>query len=280
MALNLVRSGVPLLVWNRSAERVAPLRGAGARVAEFSDQVFAESDIVILMLANAGAVDTVLHRGTSKFDSLVNGKIIVTMGTTAPEYSEALQTNIRAAGGKYVEAPVSGSRKPAEAAQLVGMLAGEPEVVAIVKPLLGPTCRHQFECGPVPSALRMKLAVNLFLITMVTGLAEAFHFAQAHGLSLQQFREILDEGPMASSVSKMKLEKLVRGDFGVQAAIDDVLMNARLVENAARKARIASPLLDQSVDLYQATSELGRGVEDMAAVVFAIANASTAERSK
>jgi 3-hydroxyisobutyrate dehydrogenase len=95
------------------------------------------------------------------------------MATTSPGYSKALGADVGSEGGRYVEAPVSGSRKPAEAAQLVAMLAGEPEVVASVRPLLAPMCRDAIACGPVPNALFMKLAVNLFLITMVTGLVEA-----------------------------------------------------------------------------------------------------------
>jgi 3-hydroxyisobutyrate dehydrogenase len=224
------------------------------------------------MLANRDAIDDVLRRGTPAFEALVRGRTIVHMGTTAPEYSQELEADILAAGGAYVEAPVSGSRKPAENAQLVGMLAGNPDSVERVRAFIAPTCRQQFVCGAVPSALRMKLSVNLYLITMVAALVESFHFAQEHGLDLQQFREILDSGPMSSSVSKMKLEKLVAGNFEVQAAIDDVLMNSNLVAQAARKAHVASPLLDESRALFQLTSDLGHGGEDMAAVLFAIAD--------
>src|SRR5215212_7077008 len=80
---------------------------------------------------------------------------------------------------------------PAEvfgAAELVAMLAGAPGTVARIRPLLGPMCRQTVVCGPVPSGLLMKLAVNIFLITTVTGLAEAHHFARAQGLDLQTFR--------------------------------------------------------------------------------------------
>ena len=80
-----------------------------------------------------------------------------------------------------------------------------------VLPLLAPLCATTVKCGEVPNATRMKLAVNLFLITQVTGLAEAFHFAENNGLDVEVFRSVLDSGPMASSVSRMKLDKLVAG---------------------------------------------------------------------
>ncbi len=82
----------------------------------------------------------------------------------------------------------------------------------------------------------MKLAVNLFLITQVTGLTEAFHFADRHGLDRARFLDVLDAGPMASSVSRMKAPKLLARDFAVQAAATDVLKNNRLIAEAARAA--------------------------------------------
>ncbi len=90
----------------------------------------------------------------------------------------------------------------------------------------------------------MKLAVNLFLITMVTGLAEAVHFAERNELDVKLLREIIDAGPMASEVSRVKLEKMVAKDFSVQASITDVAMNARLIAEAAREIGAATPLLE------------------------------------
>jgi 3-hydroxyisobutyrate dehydrogenase len=192
------------------------------------------------------------------------------MGTTAPEYSRALEADIRAAGGRYAEAPVSGSRVPAERGQLVAMLAGEEDAVAAVRPLLAPMCREAFACGAVPGALLMKLSVNLFLITQVTGLAEAFHFAERHGLDRRLFLEVLDAGPMASAVSRMKAPKLRERDFAVQAAALDVLKNNRLIADAARAAHLASPLLDVCHALFRETVARGHGDEDMVAVLRAI----------
>jgi 3-hydroxyisobutyrate dehydrogenase len=270
MALNLARAGTPLLVWNRSPDKCGPLRDAGAQVAGSAAQVLQQARTVILMLADAAAIDAVLGRGTPGFAAAVRGRTLVQMGTISPQESQALQADLVAAGARYVEAPVSGSRKPAEAGQLVGMLAGEPAAVQDVQPLLAPMCHQTFRCGPVPQALQMKLAVNLFLITMVTGLAEAAHFAQRHGLEMELFRAVLDAGPMASAVSRVKLAKLAARDFEVQAAIDDVLKNNRLVAEAARRAQLASPLLDVCHALYAETSALGLGALDMAAVVRAL----------
>src|SRR6202000_849888 len=104
----------------------------------------------ILMLADDRAIDSVLGRVDGRFGVPVAGRTIVHMGTTSPGYSAALGGDIPAAGGHYVEAPVSGSRGPAEAGQLVAMLAGDPAAVAAVRPLLTPRCRDSVLCGPGP----------------------------------------------------------------------------------------------------------------------------------
>lgn len=270
MALNLARAGTPLVVWNRTAERAEPLRAAGARVAADPDEAFREARVVLLMPYDAEVADAMLARGTAQFAQRVAGRTIVHLGTAEPEWSRALESDIRAAGGRYVEAPVSGSRVPAEQGQLVAMLAGDPDAVAQVRPVLAPLCREAFGCGPVPGALLTKLAVNIFLITTVTGLAEAFHFADRHGLDRELLRDVLDAGPMASAVSRIKAEKLTHGDFTVQAGILDVLKNNRLIVEAARAAGIAAPLLDVCHALYAETAGLGHGAQDMVAVLRAV----------
>jgi 3-hydroxyisobutyrate dehydrogenase len=270
MALNLARAGTPLVVWNRTAAKSEVLRSAGAQVAASPAEVFAEAGVVLLMLAGEEAIDQTLGRATPDFAVNVAGHTIVHMGTTAPSYSRALDVDVRAVGGRYVEAPVSGSRGPAEAGELVAMLAGEPTEAESLRPLLRPMCHQTILCGPVPSALYLKLAVNLYLITMVTGLAEAVHFADRHGLDMRRFLAVLDAGPMASSVSRVKALKLVGNDFAAQAAAADVLMNNRLVAAAARESDLASPLLDVCHELYAETVAQGHGHADMVAVVHAI----------
>jgi 3-hydroxyisobutyrate dehydrogenase len=270
MALRLVRSGTPTVVWNRSPDRCAPLAAAGARVATRPAAVFGAADVVVLMLADEAAVDAVLARRTAEFGRRVAGRTLVHMGTVSAAFSQALDADIAEAGGAYVEAPVSGSRGPAEAGELVAMLAGWDAAVERVRPLLAPMCREMISCGPVPGALLTKFAVNLFLITMVTGLTEAFCFADRHGLDLCRLAKVLDAGPMASVVSRTKARKVIENDFTVQASITNVLENNRLIAQAAKDAGVASPLLDVCHALYGETVALGHGGADMAAVIRAI----------
>ncbi|WP_075851603.1 NAD(P)-dependent oxidoreductase [Rhizobium hainanense] len=270
MALNLAKAGTKLVVWNRSPAAGDPLREAGATVAAGVEEVFERTRIVILMLVNEMVLDEVLRRGTPDFAKLVSGHLVVSMGSNPPDYSRGLAADILAAGGRYVEAPVSGSRKPAEMGQLVALLGGDQETVAEVRPLLAPMCRETILCGPVGNALLMKLTVNLYLCTMLAGLTEAAHFAESNGLDLKTFQAAIDSGPMASDLTRVKIPKLISRDFSVQAATADAFNSTKLIAEAARAAGMASPVLDLCRTLYGESVELGNGRLDMVSVVAAI----------
>jgi 3-hydroxyisobutyrate dehydrogenase len=270
MALNLAKSGTRLVVWNRSCERARSLQAAGAQLAASVDEVFQQTETVMVMLLDSTAIDSVLGRGTPSFALRVAGHTIVNMSSVPPDFSRRLGSDIQAEGGRYVEAPVSGSRKPAEAGHLVSLLGGDPEVIATIRPLLGPMCRAAVFCGPVGNASLMKLAVNLYLNTMLVGLAESMHFAARQGLDLSTFAAAIEAGPMACDVTRVKIPKLVERDFSVQAATSDAFTSCQLIADAARAASIASPLLDLSKTLYSESVGLGNSRLDMMSVIQSI----------
>lgn len=253
----------PVLVWNRTPAATAPLSGLGASVAETAAEVFDRCETVFVMVTDERATDEIVA-GVA-----LAGTALVQMSTVPPAYSAALAERVAEVGGRYVEAPVSGSRQPALNGALIGMLAGDEALLDEVEPLLAPVCATVVRCGEPPQAMRLKLAVNTFLITVVTGLAESFHFAETHGLDLRLLEGVLGDGPMASFVSRAKAAALVDGDFSPQAAIPDVLKNARLVVDAARENQTAATLMDACADLYAQTLSLGHGGDDMAAVIAA-----------
>jgi 3-hydroxyisobutyrate dehydrogenase len=271
MALNLQRSGVQLTVWNRTASRCAPLVAAGAEQAASLDALFNSSQTIILMLADELSTDQVLDRAGDGFRERVSGKRIIAMGTCSPLWSERLASDLHAADGEYVEAPVSGSRQPAIDGKLVAMVAAADDAArSDVAKLISPMCAKIFDAGPVPAALRLKISVNLYLITMVTGLAEAAGLARKLGVDWSLLRSVLNAGPMASDVSRTKLEKLVNNDFGVQASIRDVLMNCRLVADAAHHVGFEAPLLRRSMRLFDQALQSGLGDLDMIGVIRAM----------
>ncbi|WMJ69268.1 NAD(P)-dependent oxidoreductase [Stenotrophomonas sp. 24(2023)] len=270
MAIQLAKAGNAVLAWSRSSHNDAAVQAAGVRIAGSLDTVFEQCTTVVLMLANDAAIDSVLGRQSPAFAPRVRGRRLVNMGTSSATYALALAREVDANGGRYVEAPVSGSRVQAENAQLVILLAGAADDIAQVTPLLAPLGRQCVACGEVPAALRMKLSVNLYLITLVTGLAEAAHLAESQGIALERFAEVLNAGPMASDVSRIKLDKMVRGDYAVQASIADVFKNSQLVAGAAREAGMQAPLIAASDALFARTLAMGLGGQDMAAVLEAV----------
>ena len=140
MALNLSRAGQGLAVWSRTAANCEPLRAAGAEVCAAPADVFARAQAVFMMLFDEAAIDAVLARGTAALAAMVRGRTLVNMASVAPDYSRSLAGEVERAGGRYVEAPVSGSRVPAEKGQLVAMLAGDEAACEEVRGLLAPMC--------------------------------------------------------------------------------------------------------------------------------------------
>jgi 3-hydroxyisobutyrate dehydrogenase len=270
MATNLLRARGDLVVWNRSSAPARRLQALGARVMATPALVLGACDTVILMLADLEAIDATLGRTSGSFAVPVQGRVIVNMGTIAPADSAELAAALLAQGARYVEAPVSGSRVPAQNGALVAMLAGPADVVEHVQPLLTAMCRSVFSCGEVPRALTTKLAVNVFLIDMVTGLAEATRFAEGNGVDPDVFRAVIDSGPMSSDVSRVKIAKLLADDFAPQATIRDVRYNSRLILDQARHTGTELPLLADCERLLGAAEELGHGDGDMVAVLVAL----------
>ena len=269
MAIHLCRAGLPVVVYNRSPLPLETLQKHGATIAPSPEALFDACDTIILMLADDASTDAVIGRGGTEFDQRMRNRLIINMGTHRPAYSRALEADIRAAGGAFVEAPVSGSRPSAEAGTLIAMVAGDNHAVARALPLLRTMCRDVVRVGAVPQALAMKMAVNHYLIATVAALSEAANLALALGLDLELFSSIIAGGQLGSEVASAKLAKILHRDFSPQASIRDVCKNAALVAGAAADAQVASPILDEARYLFESVLARGAGELDMAAVVSA-----------
>ncbi|WP_374455846.1 NAD(P)-dependent oxidoreductase [Nocardioides sp.] len=269
IALNLLRAGRRLVVWTRRAERVRELTSAGAEGAADVGEVLDRCEVVLLMLADAAALEEVLGWDGSAFAHSLAGRTLVNLGTVSTTSASAFHERVREAGGRYVEAPVSGSRVPAQRGELVVMLAGDGDLDPVER-LLAPTSSAVVRCGDVPAATATKLSVNAFLVSLVTSLAESVHLAERSGVDLDVLHRVLDSGPMASAVSRLRLAAMLERDYAPQTAIDDVARNCRLVLELAESAGAAAPMARQSHELYSRASTLGFGADDMAAVVEAL----------
>ncbi|KAM3451383.1 hypothetical protein MY3296_005326 [Beauveria thailandica] len=263
MALNLAKK-FPLTVWNRTAAKYEPFRSTSAFIADSPAAVLRRSDVVFTMLFNEAAYRAVLNQD---FTDALRGKTIINTSSVSVAFSQYLDEQVRRAGGRFLEMPVSGSRVPAEQGQLVGMLAGDGDEARRVAPLLEQVTKAAVYCGAaIGSGLRTKFATNLFLITMTAGLAEAMNLARAQGIDVAAFGRVLDAGPMASAYSRLKVAKMMAEDWSPQAAITDCANVTQLVQEAAGEAGAETPLMTVCDALYKEAVERGFGGDDMIAI--------------
>lgn len=267
IAMNLLRAGTPLVVWNRSPAKTASVAAAGASVAESAGAVFRDCGTVLLMLTDGAAIDAVLGRFTDTFGERVAGRTVVSMSTVHASYSAELERDIAAAGGQYVEAPVSGSRGPAERGRLVVMLAGDRSAAGHAAEILAPTCTTSVYCGPVPGALLMKHATNLLLIPTMVALAESAAFVEDAGLDMEAFGQILLAGQMASDLLRAKVPKLLARDFTVaQASVGNVAASADAAGDAVRAAGGDGRMIEAARGLLAEARESGLSEHDVMAL--------------
>lgn len=264
MALNLCRK-FPVTVWNRSNSKYAPLVAAGAKVAEKPSQVVQQSDVIFTMLFDAPAIESTMNNDNSFLDS-IRGKTLINTSSIPVDSSLKLANQIHKAGGDFIEMPVSGSKIPAEQGQLVGMMAGDAALCEKLKPIVEPLTKVAIYCGPIGSGLKAKYAANVFLITLTAGLAESMNLARAQGIDLEAFGQILDNGPMASAYSKIKIAKIINQDWSAQAALKDCFNNTELVKSAAQNAGAEIPLMQVCNVLYKESLVKGLDEDDMIAV--------------
>lgn len=271
MAGCLADAGMAPIVWARRPERAESLSARGAEIAGSVDALFAQCDRVVLMLANGAAMDEVLGRGTPDFEKRVAGVTLIHMGTTPPGYSQALQTDILAAGGHYVEAPVSGSTGPAATGDLVVMTAGSEAALSIAAEVIAPMCRAVVPCGAVPKALQMKLAVNTYLGGLVTGLFEAVNYARTADLDLTTLSQVLENGPMNCDLMRMKLPKLRDRDYTAQGSIRQAVNNMTMICEEGARVGASMPLSNVVLDLVRDAQAAGWSDEDMIVIEKVIA---------
>lgn len=269
MARNLHKAGHSVTVHSRTASRCDGLRSLGIAVAKTARQVFEASDAIVLMVPSHIEVDQALQRGENgAIAAPVKGKTVVLMSTIAPAYSVELAASLATAGARYVEAPVSGSKQPAETGQLVILAAAaEPGHIDDVQPLFDAVGKKTVRCGTIPTAMRMKLANQLLLIAYFEAITEATHFAAGIGLDVAQFLEMAQAGPLANDVLRMKAPKMLNDDFAQQAPIRHVAKDIGLVCDEAAQRGLWVPVAEVNRALFSEAMERGQSQDDAVGIV-------------
>jgi 3-hydroxyisobutyrate dehydrogenase-like beta-hydroxyacid dehydrogenase len=261
MAKNVVKKGYPLSVYNRTAEKATPLKEEGAVMAATPKEAARGADAVILMLTGPQAVDEVMDGPEGLLEGLEPGKTVINMSTVPPAYAKALSRRLDARRVVAIDAPVSGSRKPAEEGALV-ILAGGPENrIKEVEPLLLTMGKKIVYCGQSGQGSSMKMAVNLLLGIMAAGLCEAVNLGQKCGLSTTTMLETMLSGPMGCALFEFKKPMLISGNYSAQFPLKHMEKDLRFVVQTADEAGAAVPAGHITFQLYR--QALGHGLADM-----------------
>jgi 3-hydroxyisobutyrate dehydrogenase len=231
MAQRLITVGHAVTVWNRDVAKCAPLVALGAKTAATPSALVAANDIVITMLLNDAALESVYLGADGLLSGAVSGKLLIDMSTVLPTTQEAMGAAARAKGAGYVECPVGGTVGPARDGKLLGLVGGNAADVARAMPVLEQLCRRVEHVGAVGNGARMKLAVNLPLMVYWQALGEALAICQPLGLPPERLIDILSDTSGTPAAMKMRgpdIAKLLAGQtigapaFDVGAARKDL----------------------------------------------------------
>jgi len=213
MARNLLRAGLPVTVWNRTPAPAARLTQIGASTAATPADAVASADVVITMLPDAAVVQEMLL-GQGVLAALRTGAVLVQMGTIGVHATQELAAAVGASRPDValVDAPVSGSRGPAEAGQLLVLASGPDRVHRQLQPVFSAIGRAAIWLGPTGAGSRLKLVLNTWLGFLIEGAAETAALADALGVDHKALIDSLDGGPLAAALALAKLRKIDSGD--------------------------------------------------------------------
>ena len=206
MATRLAAHGFPLTVWNRTADRAAPLAGPGIRVAGSPRDLAAASDVIITMLADGPAVRTVWCGPDGLLSGCRAGCVAVDMSTIGPNAAREIAAEAGRHGADFLDAPVSGSTALAEQGALTTMVGGPAAAFERVRPVLAALTARQLHLGPSGAGAAMKLAVNIMIAATNQAVAEALALAGQAGISPDSAYDVLTASAVASPFLGYKRE--------------------------------------------------------------------------
>lgn len=270
MAQNLRQAG-PVMVWNRTPGRAAPLAEAGATVAASPAELGRDCDLVITMLADEAAVDAVLTGPAGLLREIRPGGLIVDMSTIGPVAAARFTALAASRGAGFLDAPVSGSVPAAQAATLLTMVGGTAEQFARVQPALAAMTAKQLHLGPAGAGAAMKIALNSMIAATNEAVAEVLLLSGELGVSPAAAYEVLQASAVSSPFVTYKKDAfLAQGDQPVAFTIDLLHKDLALALDLAREHGISLPGAGAHASVLRAASQQGLGQTDIAGVLTAL----------
>jgi 2-hydroxy-3-oxopropionate reductase len=270
MAANLVRAGFEVVVWNRSPEKAAPLAALGAKVAATPREVSEACPVTFAMLADPAAAEAACFGANGVLEGITPGKGYVDMSTVDAATSRRIGAAVADRGGRFLEAPVSGSRKPAEEGTLVILAAGDSSLYDEAMPGLAKMGKKILFLGAAGSGANMKLVVNMVMGGMLAAFCEGLALGEKAGLEQADILEVLDAGALANPMFRLKGELIRRGEFPVAFPLKHMQKDLRLAVSLGDQ--VNQPLFAAAAanESFKRAREMGLGDEDFSALYKAV----------
>jgi 3-hydroxyisobutyrate dehydrogenase-like beta-hydroxyacid dehydrogenase len=213
MGANLLKAGHELTVWNRTASRGDDLVAQGAKRAATPREVAAASEVILTIVSDPPAVESVLWGESGVFAGLRRGSVMIESSTVSPGLEKRAAAAAAALGAEFLEAPVTGGTWGAEKGELVFMVGGEASTLKRVEPVLGAMGKKWFHLGPVGAGQTVKLAMNLLLDVQVEAFAEALALVTRAGVPGQSLFEVMQSSMGRSGVLDLKGANMLKGEY-------------------------------------------------------------------
>lgn len=266
MALNLLRNGFRVMVWNRTRSKCEGLAEHGASIGESPAAVISMSKYTIAMLSDPTAALSVVFGNHGVLEQICDGKCYIDMSTVDSETSSKISEEITKKGGRFLEAPVSGSKKPAEDGQLIILAAGEKALYNEAIPFFDALGKKSFFLGSVGNGAKMKLVVNMVMGSMMKALSEGLSLAGSSGLNQQTLLDIMDLGAMANPMFRQKGPAMIHGNYPPAFPLKHQQKDIRLALALGDKNAVSLPVAAAANEDFKRARSLDLGDLDFSAV--------------
>jgi 3-hydroxyisobutyrate dehydrogenase len=259
MARNLLAAGFPVRAWNRSADKAAPLEQDGAFVASTPAEAASGAEMVLTMLADTGAVlDSVA-------DALGGPEVWVQASTVGIEGTERCAALAAERGVTFVDAPVLGTKQPAEAGKLVVLASGPDDERERLAPLFDAVGARTMWVGAAGAGSRLKLVANSWTLCLVEGLAETLALAEGTGVPPESFLEAISGGLMDCGYAHLKGKAMIERAFEPAFPLRLAGKDLGLIVAAAERHEVELPLIAAIAARFAEGVARGYGELDMSA---------------
>ena len=268
MAMNLIKRGYQVTVWNRTPSKAAELMSAGARLAKSPADAVRQAEAVVLMLEN-GVVVTDLLFAQGVADACRDRALIVDMSSIAPAIAEDHARLLVKTGLRYIDAPVSGGTVGAEAATLAIMAGGEEADIQDANPIFA-AMGNVTHVGPHGRGQLCKLVNQCIVAVTIGAVAEGLTLAKAGGADPAQVRKAITGGFCQSRILELHGQRMIDRNFVPGGFIKNQLKDLNAVLELAGNLQIRLPLTTQVSELFKALADSGKGELDHSALILQI----------